>query len=264
MRKVLVVVGFGLLMLTGCGAAAGDDLAIEVSLDSQPLSESSRSNPIMLERGDTADLQLALTNNGEETVTVEHILLEGEVVDMAFLSYDTAVQESIDPGTSRELAVPVDFFDLGGQANGLLAGQVNVFDAERNSLGAQEAIFDVRGGVWSTLTSFNLLLAFGFVASLLWNLRTMSRRNLPRNRFARGLRFSYTGLAGGLAISVAFSLLRLWPLGTATWLTVTIIGGLVGFGAGYLAPGPVDEDPDDVLDLIDIESTEKSGVTATS
>ena len=252
MRKILFGIGVAMLLLAGCGTSAGEDLSVEVSLDGQPLSEASRSNPITLDRGNTAELQVVVENSGSGAVTVEHILLEGEVIDMTFLSYDTAIQEVIEPGQSRTLTVPVDFFDLGGQANGLLAGQVNVFDAERNSLGAQQATFDVRGGAWSTLTLFNLLLAVGFVGSAIWNFTRMTTRQLPANRFLRGVRFAYSGIAAGLAISVAFSLLRLWPLNTAAWITITAITGVIGFVAGYLAPGPVDDDEDDILDLLDI------------
>lgn len=254
MRKVLVGVCFAAVVLAGCGTASGDDLAIEVTIDDQPLSESSRGNPVRLERGDTAELQVALANNGAEVVTVEHILLEGEVIDMTFLSYDTAVAVSIAPGDAQTVTVPVDFFDLGGQANGLLAGAVSVFDSERDSLASQQATFDVRGGAWSTLTLFNLLLLGGFAASLTWNLTRMSRRLLPRNRMYRGIRFAYSGVLAALTIAVGFSLLRLWPLGTTTWVLFAIVGGLGAFAFGYLAPGPVDHDDDDVLDLLDISA----------
>ena len=262
MRKILFGIGVAMLLLAGCGTSAGEDLSVEVSLDGQPLSEASRSNPITLDRGNTAELQVVVDNSGSDAVTVEHILLEGEVIDMTFLSYDTAIQEVIEPGQSRSLTVPVDFFDLGGQANGLLAGQVNVFDAERNSLGAQEATFDVRGGAWSTLTLFNLLLAVGFVGSAIWNFTRMTTRQLPANRFLRGVRFAYSGIAAGLAISVAFSLLRLWPLNTAAWITITVIAGVIGFVAGYLAPGPVDDDEDDILDLLDINEDNSAEIGA--
>lgn len=262
MKKILLGIGVAMLLLAGCGTSAGEELSLEVELDGQPLSESSRGNPIVLDRGNSVDLEVVVDNAGTEAVTIEHILLEGEVIDMTFLSYDTATQEVVEPGQSRTLTVPVDFFDLGGQANGLLAGQVNVFDAERNSLGAQQATFDVRGGSFSTLTLFNLLLAVGFVGSAIWNFTRMTTRQLPMNRFLRGMRFTYSGIAAGLAISVAFSLLRLWPLNTAAWIAITAIAGVIGFVVGYLAPGPLDDNDDDVLDLLDISEEEVAEISA--
>ena len=77
MRKILFGIGVAMLLLAGCGTSAGEDLSVEVSLDGQPLSEASRSNPITLDRGNTAELQVVVDNSGSDAVTVEHILLEG-------------------------------------------------------------------------------------------------------------------------------------------------------------------------------------------
>ena len=53
--------------------------------------------------------------------------------------------------------------------------------------------------------------------SLFVNLSGLARRTLPPNRFRRGLRFAASGLGIGLLLTVAFSVLRVFPLPSVAW-----------------------------------------------
>lgn len=247
-----LLLGTALLIASGCGAGpTGEAVEVDATLAGQRVADSDRGNPIVLENADVADIELTITNVTDEPVTIGHVRLTGQVIDLTFLSYDTGVEVPLGPGETTQFGFPFDFFDLDGQANGLLRARVGVYDTEREVLGSQDLIVDVKGGGFSTMGLFTLLLLVITVASLAWNLLRLATRKLPPNRFVRALRFMATGVAAGLTISTACSLLGIWPLPTVTWLLITIVGGIIGFVLGYLTPGADGYDEEEVLDLLD-------------
>ncbi len=110
-------------------------------------------------------------------------------------------------------------------------------------MSSDEFVLDVRGSATSTMSIFAILLLAVTLASLAHNLWSLRKGQLPTNRFKRGLRFAVTGLGAGLLLSVAFSVLRIFPLPTSGWVPLTFVPTLIGFGVGYLLPG-YDDEPD--------------------
>lgn len=245
----LVVVA---LLATGCGERAeGDALTFEALLAGQPVGDSSPTNPIALRHEEITDLTLLITNTSDRPVTMAHVRLEGSMLGLIFLTYDTGINEAILPGEERVIRFPIDFFDLDGQAHGLLRGQIRIFDADRVALGSTEVFLDGRGSPTATMSMFTLVLAAFAAASLAWNLYRLSLRKLPAERLLRGLRFVHTGIAIGLTLSAASSSLRIWPLPAPVWILVTLVCAAGGFVVGSFSPGSDDGLQFPVINLTD-------------
>jgi len=237
------------LFATGCAQGAGGEAVdFEATLNGSALAQSEPGDPITLSGSEPAQLELTMQNVSDEDITVRYVRFEGEVLDMIFLTYDTAVSVDLAPGESRTLPpVLLDFYDLGGQANGYLRGHVQIYDAERETLGSEEVFLDASGEGFSTLALFNVLLLAATLAGAAWNLLRLSQRRLPSNRLVRALRFLAVGAGAGLTLAVAFSTLRIWPLDTLAWVIFTAVGAVIGYAIGFVLPGSDDE----VVDLLD-------------
>lgn len=234
--KLLLVVAA--ISVAGCASRhEAGPLDIAGDLADRKLTSGTTESPIELRPEQVTKLVLELTNTGAEPVTVGHVRLEGELLDLIFLTYDTGVHTTIAPGQSETVGFTVDFFDLQGQAHGLLRGKVSLYGENREPLGAIPVVLDGRGGPWATMVTFNLVLAAVAAASFGWNLYRLGQRRLPSHRFARGLRFLHSGAAAGLTVSAASSTLRIWPLGTTGWVSITVLMAMFAFAMGYLGPG---------------------------
>lgn len=262
---IQALAGLCLLMLTaGCAqGAGGDSVAFQATLNGTDISTTSPGDPITLRDDEPAELQLTLENVSDEPVTVRYVRFEGEVLDMIFLTYDTAVSLEVDPGESVQVpTVLLDFYDLGGQASGYLRGHVQLYDGDRETLGSQEVFLDASGDGFSTMSLFNLLLLLATVAGAAWNFLRLSQRRLPANRMIRALRFLAIGAGAGLTLAVAFSTLRIWPLSTLMWVLFTVVGAIIGYLIGFVLPGADDELIDllDEQDVLDAVTEERAGL----
>lgn len=257
-RRTLAVLGLSFFMvLTGCAQGSGGNAVdVEAVVNGFAVSESSPGDPIKLGSDQATELELTMRNVSDTPQTVRYVRFEGQVIDMIFLTYDTAVSVELEPGESRNLPpILLDFYDLGGQAGGYLRGHVQLYDADREVLGSQQAFLNASGSGFSTLALFNVLLLLGTIAGAAWNLMRLSQRRLPPNRFTRGLRFLAVGAGAGLTLAVAFSTLRIWPLDTLAWLFFAIVGAVIGYVVGFMLPGADDHvvdilDEQDVLDAV--------------
>ena len=225
-------------LAAGCATGdGGDTVGFEATLAGESVLESGPSKPIALHHEEVTVLSLTMTNNSDQPVNVAHVRIEGEMLDMIFLTYDTGIDLTLQPGEERAVAFPIDFFDLKGQSHGLMRARLRLFDDERTALGSQDLVVDARGSPFATMAVLNLVLAAVGLITFGWNLRHLARRTLPTSRISRGGRFASPGVVLGLAIAAACSTLRIWPRGTAEWIVVTVAGGTAGFLVGYLTPG---------------------------
>jgi hypothetical protein len=80
------------------------------------------------------------------------------------------------------------------------------------------------------------------------NIRDFRRGRLPEQRFGRAMRFLVPGLGFGRLLSIAFSVLRVFPLPATSWIPLTLAPTIAGFAIGFfLVPArhPQEEDEDD-------------------
>lgn len=247
-------------------AAAADVVTVDGDLDGRPLSDAGPDNPVPIDPDEQSLLNLTVTNTGGESVTIGHVRLVGTMLGITFLGYDVTTNFSLDAGETRSLSVPVDLFDLDGQGHGFLRTDVRIYTPDREQLGTTGFATDIRGRPWSTMGLFAVLLLAITVGTAAVNFVALSRRRLPANAFTRGLRFAITGLGFGLLLAVAFSVLRIFPLPSTSWVPMVLIPTLVGFALGYLSPGPElddDDTDDDLLDLTDDVDLDLRATTVT-
>jgi hypothetical protein len=246
-------------------AGADDVVTIEGTLDGRPLAEAGPDNPVPIDPNERVMLDLTVTNTGTDPVTIGHVRLVGSMLGITFLGYDVTTDFDLDAGETRSITVPVDLFDLDGQGHGFLRTDVRVHTPDREQLGSTGFATDIRGRPLSTMGLFAILLLVLTVGTAVANFVTLARRRLPESAFLRGLRFAVTGLGFGLLLAVAFSVLRIFPLPSTSWVPMVVIPTLIGFALGYLSPGPdVDDDEhdDDLLDLTDDTTLDLRSTTA--
>ena len=256
-RSAIIAVLAATFVLGACGADSSDVIEIDASIDGIPLDAADASDPLPLST-EESELVMVMTNTSDDPQAVRYLRLEGEMVGLTFLTYTTRVAVELEPGEQRSVTVPLDFFDIDSQAHGYLRAKLALYapGTDRELLGTEEFAVDVRGSITSTMALFALLLLAVTAMSLFVNLTGLARRTLPPNRFRRGLRFAASGLGIGLLLTVAFSVLRVFPLPSVAWWPLIVIPTAIGFGAGYLAPG-ADEgiDEEELDDLRELDET---------
>lgn len=256
-RRLAVAIVAIAMLLGACGSENRDVIDIDASIDGIALDDADASDPLPLST-EESELVMVMTNTSDEPQAVRYLRLEGEMVGLTFLTYTTRVAVELEPGEERTVTVPLDFFDIDSQAHGYLRAKLALYapGADRELLGTDDFAVDVRGSVTSTMALFALLLLIVTAASLFVNLTGLARRTLPANRFRRALRFAASGLGVGLLLTVAFSVLRIFPLPSVAWWPLVVIPTAIGFVAGYVAPGAVDEiDEEELDDLRELDET---------
>ena len=261
-RPLLVLLAITAIVLAGCGGGeTSDQLQVTAAIDDQPLADATSRSPVPLDPERESTLRLTIDNPSDSSVDLERVRLEGELLGLNFLTYDVRVRTTIAAGQSTTLDVPLDFFDLEQQASGYLRAHVRTYDASDVRTSSNEFAVDIKGSATSTMNLFAYALLLLTVAGVAKNLRDTLRGRLPENRFHRGIRFLVPGLGFGLLLSVAFSVLRIFPLPAAGWVPLTLIPAVGAFTLGYLfTPSPPDDesvdedreaddlDDDDLLD----------------
>ncbi|HSL56932.1 MAG TPA: hypothetical protein VK866_03740 [Acidimicrobiales bacterium] len=245
-RRIAVLALSAVVVLAACGGDSGSDqLDVVAAIDERPIADATARSPLRLDPTEESVLSLDITNGSGSAVEVHRVRLEGELLGLNFLTYDVRVSVPLAAGEQRTVAVPLDFFDLERQASGYLRTFVRTYDRDGDRLSNNEFALDIAGSPWSTMNLFALLLLVLTALSAFRNLRDTTSGRLPANRFQRGMRFALTGLGIGLLISVAFSILRIFPLPAAGWVPLTIIPTVAGFVFGYVVTaGAKDDDGD--------------------
>jgi hypothetical protein len=253
------------LVVSACGGSTDEVLEIDAAIDDIHLDDADASNPLPLST-EESQLSMTMTNTSDTTQAVRYLRLEGEMLGLTFLTYTTRIAVELGPGETREVRVPLDFFDIDSQAHGYLRSKLALYAPgdDRQLLATTDFAVDVRGSVTSTMALFALLLFFVTAGSIFLNLQGLARRTLPPNRFRRGLRFAISGLGVGMLLTVAFSVLRIFPLPSVAWWPLLIIPTAVAFAAGYAAPGAGDDlDEEELDDLRELDETLAAVAAAT-
>ena len=240
-----------LFALTMPAPAVADSpgLVWTASIDGHDVRSASRSAPLELGATDQARVEINLDNRGTSEIRVRSVRIEGRVIGMAFFSYTTRLDIVLPPGDQTQRRFDIDISDLTHQATGLLPASVILIAPDRKSIGDQSLAVDVRGSVVSVYGAFGLIMA-GITAVVLAGLLvSIWRRQLPRNRWQRGLRFLPAGLGIGLVLTFTLSATRLLVPSALWWLPLLLLCGGGAFLLGYLLPvgsdGPAPSAPAD-------------------
>jgi len=245
--SVLAVVGFATLAPAWAVAESGQpsDVSFAAALDGQRLDLSSSGDPIILDPDRVSTLALLIRNNTNQPLTVRQVQIRGKAFGLTLLAYDVTINAKIGAGESTKVDVPVEFVDLGQQADGLLPATIRLIDPDRNQLASRDFTVDVRGSATSLMAVFTLVVAIATGASIVAIWIAVGRRRLPRNRWRRGLRFALVGAGVGVTLTLFLALLLLVTPTGSVWIPLLLVPTAGAFLLGWFSPGPLGDDQDE-------------------
>jgi hypothetical protein len=253
---------------TSGAAAAVGEVTMSASVDGRDVEDAGVGDPIELDPAQAAEVHVVVTNDGDEPVQVRDVTLEGAVIGVTFLAYDTDVNIEVEPGDTEEVVYDLPLRGLEEQAVGLLPATLAIHGEDGDELDAVSFTVDVDGSASSVFARLGIFLAAVTAGTLLLNLWLVLRRRLPPNRVARAMRFAITGLGLGLTLTVALAATRILPPYASAWVPLVVVPTGLAVVLGFLSPGPLahawPEDEIDVAVRETIQSQRAAAETAES
>ncbi len=248
MRGRIVLIGILALvmLLPSRPVDAVSTIEVEAELGGRDVTTADSTDPIRIEPKEEVPLELTLRNLGDEVEEIRYVRLEGKALGLTFLTYDLGVRTTLDPGERATVATALDFFDLDNQATGYLGTSLRVYDPNRQLLGEQRFVVDVRGRATSTLGLFAFVVVGISIFSVTVLVLNTLRRRLPPNRFVRGLQFAVAGSAVGVTLALGVAILRVAFADVEAWVPLVTLPTVIAFAVGYIAPGPLSRSIRDV------------------
>lgn len=248
MRRRIALIGILALvmLLPSRPVDAVSTIEVEAELGGRDVTTADSTDPIRIEPKEEVPLQLTLRNLGDEVEEIRYVRLEGKALGLTFLTYDLGVRTTLDPGERATVATALDFFDLDNQATGYLGTSLRVYDPNRQLLGEQRFVVDVRGRATSTLGLFAFVVVGISIFSVTVLVLNTLRRRLPPNRFVRGLQFAVAGSAVGVTLALGVAILRVAFADVEAWVPLVTLPTVIAFAVGYIAPGPLSRSIRDV------------------
>lgn len=242
MATILLTAVVGLLpgaISPGTLAVAGAPrLAWSVTIDGQDTGKFDSGRPLQLNPQTSLQMSVHIDNSTARPVSVRNVRLQGRVLGLTFFSYTTRVDMQVAPGAQEERDYSVDLLDLDRQATGLIPSSVLLLDPAGHLVAARSFTVDVRGSWTAVYGLFGLAVTAITVLLLASTLRALFLGRMHPNRWRRAMSFAAPGLGVGFVLTFALSAFRLlvpWP---TLWTSLILMGGAVGFAAGYLSPTP--------------------------
>jgi hypothetical protein len=254
---LLLLAAIGLLLTSpsspvgAAPAPAASPLAFVAQLDGQRLGLSSSSDPIIVDPSRHSVLTLDIHNLGSSTETVRQVQIRGTAFGITLMAYDVTINARVPTSGLVHVEVPVEFVDLGQQADGLLPATIRLLDPTEAQLAAQNFTVNIQGSPSSLMAIFTMVVAIatGFSIASIWI--AIARRRLPRNRVQRGIRLGITGLGVGITLTLFLSeVLLVTPKGQV-WIPLVAVPAIAAFVLGYLSPGPLADEEEEEGDVED-------------
>jgi hypothetical protein len=211
---------------------------VSATLNGAPAEEYDVSDPLALQPGRDLAVAVEVTNTGDAPLSVRSVRLEGRVLGVTFLDYDTRVDAVVAPGETVDRSYDLDLGRLNEQAVGLLPVELSVLDDSRDPVAAVPFVVDARGDLTSAYGLFGLLVAVATALLLAGALIHLARGTLPEHRWFRAVRFAVPGAGIGLTVAVTLSVLRVLVPDPGSAVTVVVACTLAGLVLGFLTPHP--------------------------
>ena len=254
--RILAAGVIGLLM-TGVGmqpAGAEEVLEFTATVDGREVDGAGSSDPIVIDPSTIQEFDLTVTNPSGSPVTVRRVRLAGDIGGITIVAYDITADLEVASGETERLQLPVEFIGLEDQANGLLPGGLVLFDEERNEVASNSFVIDVKGDSNSVMGLFALFVAVATAIGLAVLGLRVSRRSLIGNRVRRALQFAAVGIGVGATLILWLAVLRIVAPTATVWVPLLVIPGGALAALGYLSPGRLDFEPDEIDLALDADS----------
>jgi hypothetical protein len=248
-------------------ASAANNVTFVVKIDGEDVSKSSGSNPVAIDG--EVPLEVTIDNGTNGPVTVNAVRLVGRSIGATVFSSEIAIGAQLDPGETQTRTIQLDLRGITDQANGLFEGEVQLLDPDRNVIASEDAVWDVRGSMTSLFGLFAIMLLVVTIILTAFSFRDLATGRLSKNRWWRGVRFAFVGLAIGATILVWMSVLRLVAPRAVIAYPLLLVLGIAGFVLGSLSPDPTrgiededDDEEDDEYDRTTAQMTASVGAPA--
>src|SRR5262245_7459049 len=254
---LLLACGAGVAGAAAAGAASDNSLVtlVDAHIGTRLIMEGTRDDPVVINPKIPTTLSMTLTNGGPTPLHIRYLRLSGSILGIDFVRYQASTDTIIDPGTTKTVSAPSDFFDVDGVATGLVNAQLEAVDAQRSTVASQSFVADVKGKFLSSEGLFFLqVLAFALI-SLVDVAYGIARRRLPRNRFIAALLFAFAAASTVITIVIGFAMARIALFEPEAWVPALFVATAGAFVLGYLSPSRLsrtatDEADDKVIDLV--------------
>lgn len=246
LSRVLAVLLVAVFVAVPAQSASADPTGLDwsISINGRDLDSVTRTDPLQLGTSDSARVQLDVDNGTGEELRIRSVRIEGRVIGMTFFSYTTRLDIVVPAGEQTQRRFDIDISDLSRQATGLLPTSAVLIGPDREVVADKSFPVDVRGSAVSIYGAFGLAMAGITAVVLAGLLLAIHRRQLPTNRWQRGLRFLPSGLGIGVVLTFTLSALRLLVPNAWWWLPILLLFGGGAFLLGYFLPlGSGDEQP---------------------
>lgn len=232
----------------GLGPGGNPRVQLDTVVNGQPAVTSSDARPAQLFPDHATDIRITVSNTRSSTLNVSAVRLEGNVLDLPLFSYDSSVDLTVPPGSTKSLTFPVSMSGIGTQATGLIVASIALLGAGGQTLVSQSLVTNVHGSLSSLYGLFGLVVLVLTLTSLLLASLALARHTLPQNRWLRALRFLIPGFGIGLVMTFTMSAFDVFAPGPGHWLSLLIVCSGAGLAVGYLTPAPDEEEFDDYDD----------------
>jgi hypothetical protein len=228
------------------------------SIGGRSLFGDTRGSPVPMKTKHQVPFSVTVRNNGAAPVVIRFLSINGSIISVRLVRFSSTVGQTVPPFSAITINQLGDFASLDGAATGYFDASIAVADAQGNTIASHGFGADSQGGFWST-EGIALLLVVAFaVVGIVRITIGVSRRSLSRNRFVRGLTFAITAAAGAIAIVVALAMFRIDLLPAAAYVPAIFLATAIGFGLGFVSPGPLERRARDVSEdrVVDIVAAE--------
>jgi len=228
--------------------AAQSDVRVAITVNGQGALASSDARPAQLYSSSPTQVHLSISNMGSSKLSVTTVRFEGSVLGLPLFSYDSTVDLSVPPDTTKSITFPVSMTGIGTQAIGLVVAGVTLLSPSGATVASQSIVTNVHGELTSIYGLFGLAVLVLTVSSLVLALLALARHTLPQNRWQRAVRFMVPGFGAGLVLTFTMAALGLYAPGPGHWLSLLVITTCLGMAVGYLTPAPNEPEFDDYDD----------------
>lgn len=238
----MAATALGVAFLSTVPVGARTVTTMHTSINGHAVRGSTERHPVRVNPRHLALIDLTVHNHGRHAIDVSFVRLEGRVLGLTLMAFDTQVGMRVAAGATGVRHFRVDISAADNQAVGIIPGSVKLLDADHHVVLSEPLVFDVQGSTTSVYGLFGIGVAVVTLVSFVGALFALATGRLSPNRWWRATRFLTVGFGIGLTLIYALSAARIWAPTPARSGVVLVVSAVVLFLLGYITPTPGDDD----------------------